>query len=261
MTAPSLVLFHDKTEDPTYRPSFRFGGDSLGERHRAAHTLVDDVPGWLRPEDALKLYELAYLAQGPILEIGTFHGKSAVLMASAVQDAGQNTTIYSLDVDHSYIRAAREQALSHEVADRVVFVRGTVGAFARMYPHLQPALVFVDGDHSYAGVQRDLTVLERLIPDNGLILFHDFNDDPRNDDPANREVKVRPAVWNSWVPRDCDFAGVFGCCGLFVRRRGRPAGSCEAPLVDLLLFDSLRIQYLQRLRRPLGRAWRSFRAH
>jgi predicted O-methyltransferase YrrM len=43
------------------------------------------VPGWLRPEDALKLYELAYYATGPILEIGTYRGKSGTLMAIAAR--------------------------------------------------------------------------------------------------------------------------------------------------------------------------------
>jgi predicted O-methyltransferase YrrM len=47
---------------------------------------VESIPGWLRSEDAEKLYELAQLTPGPILEVGTHFGKSAVVMALALQD-------------------------------------------------------------------------------------------------------------------------------------------------------------------------------
>jgi hypothetical protein len=33
-------------------------------------------------------------------------------------------------------------------------------------------------------------------------------------------------VEESWVPGQCEFAGVFGCCGLFRRRTG-PSGALE----------------------------------
>jgi predicted O-methyltransferase YrrM len=251
---PSLILFPEKTDDGSYRPSFQVPGDDLGERHLGAEARVAAVPGWLRPEDALKLYELAFLTTGPILEIGTFQGKSAILMAGALQDAGSDATLYSLDVDQTCLQAARAYAVVHGVADRIVFVRGTARAFVRAYPQLRPSLTFIDGDHSYAGVRRDLAVLEDVVPDDGLLLFHDFHD-PRNDDPADAEVKVTAAVADSWVARDCDFGGVFGCCGLFARRH-RGARAPDAPVSDLLALDSIRDQWVQRVRRPLGRAWR-----
>ena len=252
-----MVLFGDKTDDPSYRPSFGIEAADLGPRHRDAAARVAAVPGWLRPEDALKLYELAYLTAGPILDVGTFHGKSAILMAGARSDAGTDATVVSLDVDATCLHAARGHARALGVADAIVLIRGTLAAVARAYPQLRPALTFVDGDHSRAGVQRDLAVLDGLVPEDGLMLFHDFHD-PRNRDPSEPEVKVAPAVTDSWVTRDCDFGGVFGCCGLFVRRR-RGAPAADAPVADLLALDSMRAQYVQRLRRPLERATRTLR--
>ena len=217
-----------------------------------ALALVESVPGWLRPEDADKLWELARSASGPILEIGTYHGKSAVLMALALKDAGSGAVLYTLDVDARALRSAQAAAETHGVADRIVFVRGTSAALAGAYPHLRPALTFVDGDHSQAGVERDLAALEALVPDGGRLLFHDYHD-PRNEDPGCEIVKVRPAVAGSWVVRDCDFDGVFGCCGLFTRHTGGPPAII--PIVDLLRLDSARDQYLHRLRNPLARLW------
>jgi hypothetical protein len=54
------------------------------------------------------------------------------------------------------------------------------------------------------------------------------------------------------VSRDCEFAGVFGCCGLFRRREGGPP-SAGPPTVDAVWRDSPRMQYLQRVRWPAGR--------
>jgi Methyltransferase domain len=218
-----------------------------------ALALVESIQGWLRPEDAEKLYELAYSASGPILEVGTYHGKSAVLMASAIRDAERETLLYTLDVDRSAIEAAAAEAQAHDLASVIVFVRGTLSAFARAYPHLRPAVTFIDGDHSRVGVERDLAVLEALVPADGKLLFHDFND-PLNDDSACETIKVRPTVETSWVARECQFEGVFGACGLFTRLTA-PVRN-DAATVDLLRLDSIRNRYLHAVRYPAGRLLR-----
>lgn len=216
---------------------------------------IESIPGWLRAADAEKLYELAQLTPGPILEIGTHHGKSAVLMALALKDAGRHdVVIYTLDVDRRSIRAAVAEAEAREVDDVIVFVRATSRAFARAYPRLRPTLTFVDGDHTRAGVDRDLAVLEALVPVGGSLLFHDFAD-PRNDDPDCAETKVRPAVEASWVARDCEFGGNFGVCGLFVRRE---ASSRTRPdVADLLPLDSFKDQLRYRVRYPAAQLLRA----
>jgi predicted O-methyltransferase YrrM len=224
---------------------------------------VQSIPGWMRPEDADKLWELASVTTGPILEIGTFHGKSAVLMALALKDANTNTLIYTLEVQKASIRAAAAQAAANGVADRIVFVRGTSDAFARAYPWLRPALTFVDGDHRRAGVQADLEILERIVPAGGVLLFHDF-DDPLNDDPGCADIEVRPTVHDSWVARECDFGGTFGACGLYTRRTDPPAAAAAAAAEDAMIVDLLRVaspadQYRHRLRYPAGRVWKRVR--
>lgn len=229
----------------------------MGYRRRMeALALVDSIPGWLLPEDAEKLYELAQSSTGPILEIGTYHGKSAVLMASAIRDRGRETPLYTVEVDPGSIKAAAAEAKSRGLADIIVFVRGTLRAFARAYPHVRPAVTFVDGDHTRPGLERDLAVLESLVPGGGVLVFHDFND-PQNDDVTCESVKVRPAVEGSWVARECDFEGEVGACGVFTRRTA-PAASAVIT-VDLRRLDDITDQYLHGLRYPLGRLYRRIR--
>jgi predicted O-methyltransferase YrrM len=215
------------------------------QRPMSALDRVDSIPGWLRPEDADKLDELARSASGPILEIGTYHGKSAILMALALRDAKRDTLLYTLDVNRKAIEAAAGEAWHRGVADRIVFVRGALEAFRSAYPHVRPALTFIDGDHSREGVNRDLAVLESIVPAGGLLLFHDFAD-PRNDDPACGEIKVRPAVQASWVARQCDLIGTFGVCGLYVRRDA-PRRDLERLVADIALLDKIGSQVRYRL--------------
>jgi predicted O-methyltransferase YrrM len=220
---------------------------------------IESIPGWLRADDADKLYELAQVTPGPILEVGTHHGKSAVLMALAVRDARRHdVVVYSLDVDRRATRAAAAEAAARDLEDVIVFVRGTLRAFARAYPHLQPTLTFVDGDHSRAGVERDLEVLDMLVPAGGSLVFHDFAD-PRNDDPDHPETKVRPAVEASWVARQCEFEGTFGVCGLFVRREVPPRR--RVAVADLLALDSGKDQFRFRVRYPAAQFLRRVSAN
>jgi predicted O-methyltransferase YrrM len=268
MRSPAPKLHRDKTDDPSYRPSYDFGGEFLGPAHRAAATAVKGIPGWLRDEDVLKLYELAWFAGGPLVEIGSHRGKSTLVLAGALRDAGSEAVLVSLDIDPVALADARRAVASRGLADRVVFVRGTARALFRAVPQLHPAVVFVDGDHSLPGARRDVRVLYPQVPAGALVLFHDYFD-PRNADPAVPEVEVERAVAESWVTRDCEFAGVFGCCGLFRRQRGGPDPAADRglphplraidsadelpPLLDLVHFDDLRMRYVQRLRLPLAR--------
>lgn len=218
-----------------------------------AFALVESIPGWLRPEDAEALHALALASRGPVLEIGTYRGKSAVLMALALVQAGGDETLFTVDVDRRSLDAAAAHARERGVADRIVFVRGTASAFARAHPHLRPALTFVDGDHSRVAVDRDLAALRPLVPAGGRLVFHDFND-PRNDDPSSAEIKVRPAVESSWVSRDCELERVVGACGVFVRRRV-PAAP-RRMTTGLWPLHEMRDLWRYHIRLPAGRAWR-----
>jgi predicted O-methyltransferase YrrM len=189
-------------------------------RRRAVES-VEALPGWLLEGDAAALYDLAHGARGPILEVGTYRGKSTVLMATALRDAGLDGPVVSLDVDAAGLREAAAELSRGDLADRVVLVRGTAQALLRVQRGFTPAFVFLDGDHSRRGVARDLRALRDRVPAGAPILLHDYHD-ARNADPAEPDYGVPQAVADSWVAADCELEGVYGCSGLFVRRAGPP---------------------------------------
>ena len=184
-------------------------------RKLAVLDAVGDVDGWLLAEDVFKLYDLAYEAAGPILEIGTFHGRSAIAMAMALRDAGNPAPLVSLDVDPEALAAAGENARRKGVSGRITLVRGSAAAFFRATTGFVPAVVFVDGDHSAAGAARDLRALEPHVPDGGFLFLHDYAD-PRDPDPAEGEYGGQPG-------------GGADLGGAPVRRPGRVRGRRPVP--------------------------------
>jgi predicted O-methyltransferase YrrM len=204
------------------------GEPLLPEAQRDAVAAVRDLPGWLLDDDALKLYELAYSSPGPILEIGTYHGKSAIVMAQALRDAGRDEAIVSLDVDAEALRVALAAARERGLAEHLALARGTAESLFRSFPRLRPRFVFLDGDHSRRGVARDLRALEPRVPAAGLMLLHDYHD-ARNADPADLDYGVVEAVEESWMARECEFGGVFGCSALFRRQTGPSPGDASLP--------------------------------
>lgn len=248
---PAFVAHRDK-RDRAYVPSFGFDGPRLNETHAAIHEQVGGIDGWLEPEDSLKLYELASLAPGPFLEIGTFRGKSASILATALRDAGRQLQFFSLDIDRDALEAARATLAAQGLSDRVTLVHGSVGAFFRALPAIAPEFVFLDGDHSAEGLGRDLARLESRVPEGGLLLFHDFVN-PRNEDPRDRDYGVPQAIRASWVAAECEFAGTFGCTALYRRVRGPRSedGAPQGPpIMELMPLDRASVRLLVRVLRP-----------
>jgi predicted O-methyltransferase YrrM len=214
-------------EIPPYRPTFRFRGEYINGTHavlgsaplRNGHEIDLGIAGWLRREDALKLYELAYFSSGAILEVGSYQGLSSSVIASAVRDSGRTRGIVSVEIDPAAQESARENLrqrgleglVTFRLADAVSVCDDSARNGARY------GFVFVDHDHSYKAVFDVATRLERIVPAGGFVLFHDWLDS-RNADPNDPSYGVYQATVDALKPRSWRFYGVFGVAGLFRRR-------------------------------------------
>jgi predicted O-methyltransferase YrrM len=152
---------------------------------------LQDVPtikGWLSPDAAALLYELAReVEDGCIVEVGSYRGRSTVVLARGAA-AGKGAPVYAVEPHEPFVGV-----LGGEFGpeDRAAFFRNMVrtGAYEQVRllntssEILSPgwsepvALLWLDGDHSYDGVKRDFDSWERhLLPDADLVL--DDADDP-----------------------------------------------------------------------------------
>lgn len=220
---------------PGYRPTHDFPGKFINKFHRFLSTcpckdgvLVQlrtsgwpghIIEGWLRREDALKLYEIAYFARGDVLELGSYHGLSTCILSQAVHDSPYKKTIYSVDLDPWNVEMTRRNLLRRGVAeyaqlivDDALFVVTRFAAEGRRL-----SFVFVDHSHTYEAVFDVCRELGRIVAPGGFCLFHDFND-ARNWDVENKEYGVYQAVQDGLSPTEFEFYGIYGCAALYRKK-------------------------------------------
>mgnify|MGYP001350177012 CR=1 FL=1 len=173
-----------------------------------------EATGFMPDDEGLVLYEAGAEAAplGPLLEIGSYCGKSTIYLGAAAQQAG--TTLYS--VDHH--RGSEEQQPGWEhhderlidprsgrfdtlpwfrraVADAaleatVVALVGDSPRFARHWG-TPLALVFIDGGHAEQYAQADYEGWTPHLMPGGLLAIHDVFPDPADGGQAPSHIYQR----------------------------------------------------------------------
>ena len=211
---------------PSYRRSFGFAGEFIDADHRAIAELpapegliVTDVQGFLRPADALALYELAYFATGDILELGSAWGLSTTILCRAAANAGRGSQVWSVELDPEFQKATAHAVSSHGLEPQYRALPGDANrVMGDLIAHRRTfSVMFVDHDHGYDAVHSACDALPRLLLPGGMALFHDFNDD-RNSTEAG-QYGIYRAVSELVADPEVSFLGTIGCCAL-VHRAG-----------------------------------------
>ena len=159
-------------------------GRSLDE----VQTAVRDVEGWLSEDQVARLYNAAAatLAGQQIVEIGSFRGRSTIVLAAA---APEGVSIVAIDPHAGSDRGPQEisgfeaQAESdHQVfltnlaaagvADRVRHIRA-FSANSHDEVAGSISLLFVDGAHRYAPARADLRTWGARVEQGGTMMIHD----------------------------------------------------------------------------------------
>ena len=166
-----------------------------------ARTAAQDAIGFMPEEEGLALYEagLRGAKAGPLLEIGSYCGKSAIYLGAAAREQG--TVLFSID----HHRGSEEQQPGEEFHDprlvdpetgkvdtlpffrkaittagldgdviAIVGESSTVAAFWRT----PLGLLFIDGGHSEEAARADFDGWARHLAAHGLLAIHDVFEDP-----------------------------------------------------------------------------------
>lgn len=221
-----LPLAEIGTRIPPYKPTFDFTS-FINERHRTFSTCAVQngflinigIPGWLRREDALKLYELAYFTTGDILELGCYQGLSTSILAQAIKDSGRQKSVFSIDLEASHLASAEKQIRGRGLGEYVKFICGDGAEVCQtlIRENRQWGFIFIDHSHKYQAVVDVCQLLPKLLLNDGFCMFHDFNDG-RSNDQNQAEYKVPQAVHDSLNKELFVFYGIFGCSAVYKRR-------------------------------------------
>ena len=147
--------------------------------------------GWFRDEEAELLLSVTRRAvaehgDAAVLEIGSFCGKSTIVLASAARTVSPSARVHAIDPHEGNVGAEdtpdgvrnerptferfRSNVARAGVADVIEAVR------LRSYEVIWRSpigLLFIDGLHDYASVARDFFHFERHVVDRGYVAFHD----------------------------------------------------------------------------------------
>lgn len=150
--------------------------------------LVSDVQGWMSPGQAATLYDSARRcpADGMIVEIGSFQGRSTIVLASA---APPGARVIAIDPHAGNDRGPQEidgfadaAADDHEIftanlanagiAERVRHVRMFSDAALDVVDGPIDVL-YIDGAHRYGPARADIRDWGARVTDGGTMLIHD----------------------------------------------------------------------------------------
>lgn len=148
---------------------------------------IDGVEGWLSTGQAARLYAAAAgcPAGGAIVEIGSFRGRSTIVLASA---AAAGVTVTAIDPHAGNDRGPQEiEGFADEAsADSLRFHRNLAAAgvdarvtHLRAFSHevldtVGPSdVVYVDGAHRYRPARDDIAGYGAKVRDGGTLLIHD----------------------------------------------------------------------------------------
>ncbi|MEI6362344.1 MAG: class I SAM-dependent methyltransferase [Actinomycetes bacterium] len=167
--------------------------------------------GFMPEREGLSLQQVGVQAGavGPLLEIGSYCGKSAVYLGSAAREAG--TVLFTVDHHHGseenqagwehhdpevvdprtgrmdtlpFLRRTIEDAGLADVVIPVIGDSPTVGRHWRT----PVGLLFIDGGHALDVAMTDYRVWSGFVAPGGLLAIHDVFEDPADGGQAPFEV-------------------------------------------------------------------------
>lgn len=218
-------------------------------QHRPAPHSADGMPadllahalqakGFMPPDEGDLLHRLARAAlpHGPVLEVGTYCGKSAVYLGAAAREVGG--TVFT--VDHH--RGSEENQEGWEFHDPTLVdpevgrldtlphyrrtiaragleeqVIAIVGRSTTVSAHWRTplSLLFIDGGHTDEHAGNDYEGWGRWVADGGLLVVHDVFPDPADGGQAPYRVYLRAVDSGDFAETD-----VLGSMRVLTRVRG-----------------------------------------
>lgn len=169
--------------DRAIRQFFRRLRVRLGPGGAGVLQVYDHVDGQVSLKEAAHLYRLGR-GMKTIVEIGSYRGKSACLLALGSADVGG--VVHAID---PHIDQPNHAAGTYAQGDHQKLIEATrrFGVEARVRPIIATSeraraqwdgsavdLLWVDGDHSYEGVRHDLAAWAPLVRVGGVIAGHDY---------------------------------------------------------------------------------------
>jgi predicted O-methyltransferase YrrM len=188
--------------------------------------LFGRTPGFMPDDEGVALYEAAvrHLDGGVAVEVGTYRGKSTVLLAAAA--AVSDGVLYTIDHHHGSeehqpgwefhdkdlvdpssgrfdtLPSFRRTMDAIDLDQNVVAVVGNSAVVAKNW-RTPLQLLFIDGGHSETAAQQDLDGWAKWVSVGGALIIHDVFPDPRDGGRPPYHIYCRAVDSGEFIEVDC----------------------------------------------------------
>jgi hypothetical protein len=151
-----------------------------------------EIPGNSQSIDTIYGPAVAEAKDGDVfVELGVFCGRSLAMLCEMVLQSGKLIAVYGVDLwedggaitrnaSHPYEPAVMDQCIRDvertvDKGVKLALFREDTASAAYRFEDRSVTLAFIDGDHSYAGVQRDIAAWWPKVKPGGLLAGHDYS--------------------------------------------------------------------------------------
>ncbi|HMS56855.1 MAG TPA: class I SAM-dependent methyltransferase [Fimbriimonadaceae bacterium] len=175
-----------------------------------------DIPGWF---DYADLYDRAVREApvgGTLSELGCWFGRSTCYLAQRAKESGKRLQIIVIDtflgtegdavhkgiVPSGSFRPQFEDNMNRAgVLDLLTVIEEDAATAHRRIPTASLDFLFIDGDHSYAAVRRDILNFRSKVRQGGILAGHDYGHSAEVRRAVDEIFGPCPASVASWAIR------------------------------------------------------------
>jgi predicted O-methyltransferase YrrM len=157
----------------------------LIESDDALKRMLEGVDGWLPLPEAYLLRDLAKAVQNDIVEIGCYRGRSTIALCCGAMESGRlvhsvdphrpATGVYGGKFGPEDRKFYYRNLLASGMAQRAALINLT-SAQAGLSWQEPVGLLFLDGDHAYDAIRRDIDIWGAHVVASGIVAFDDASD-------------------------------------------------------------------------------------
>lgn len=147
---------------------------------KTRYSAIGKIYSHLTSEEKLTLVSLACSSNGTFVEIGSYLGSSSCFIAEGILQSGRKSHLYCIDTWQNDAmsegnRDTYNTSLNNTQEYRNVIspLRGWSYDIAKTFDK-KVDFIFIDGDHSYEGVKKDVDLWVPKLNPGALIVMHDI---------------------------------------------------------------------------------------
>lgn len=154
-----------------------------------------DIHGYFEVNECRKIQEFA--EDKICLEVGSLYGRSSACLAEVAKE------VHIVDTFESEHGNIFKQFQENVQGYNNIFPH--IGLSKEIIPKMRKKfdLIFIDGDHSYIGIRRDVTICWPKLKVGGVLFIHDYHNDAFTD--IRRYINETFTIldghcdWSTWI--------------------------------------------------------------